>query len=194
MKNSLKIGLVLLLVLMALSFGVAFGEKDTTAKEVTPSNGMNVAFDGSNAAVVDSADANENEAVDNNETSEDAEENEADDANETSEDSVFIASVNYSKTDQWVEIKNNDTSTEDLTGWKLGVQNKTVFTFPKFMLDANAAVKVHSGTGMNSEADLYASSTLMTNANDEVSLLDAAGNVVSDSEETNEAMESPGDE
>jgi hypothetical protein len=194
MKNSLKSGLVLLSVLMALSLGVAFGEKDTMAKEVTPSNEKDVASYGSNVAAYDSADANETEAVDDNETSEDAEENEADDANETDEDSVVIAVVNFSKTDQWVEIKNNDTSTEDLTGWKLVVQNKTVFTFPKFMLGANAAVKVHTGTGVDSKADLYANSALLIKADDEVSLLDAAGNMVSDSEEDNEVTDNSGDE
>jgi hypothetical protein len=165
-----------------------------TAKEATPSNEERVVSYGSNIAAYDSEDANENEVVDDNETSEDAEENEVDDANEINEDSVFIAAVDSSKTNQWVEIKNNDTSTEDLTGWKLVVQNKTVFTFPKFLLDANAAVKVHSGTGIDGKGDLYATGALLTKADDEVSLLDAAGNVVSDSEEANEAIDSPGDE
>ncbi len=107
--------------------------------------------------------------------------------------SAVINSVTYSKTSQSVEIKNNETSALDLTGWKLEVQNKTVYTFPKYTLDVNATVKVHSGLGMNNKTDLFAGATLLTNANDEASLLDTTGSVISTSEESKEASDSPND-
>jgi predicted sugar kinase len=92
-----------------------------------------------------------------------------------------------------VEVKNNETSSQDLNGWKLEVQNKTVFTFPAYTLDVNAKVKIHSGIGKNSKTDLYAASAILTKADDEVSLLDAAGNIISTSEESTEASDSPKD-
>jgi len=91
---------------------------------------------------------------------------------------VMISSIEFSKTAQMIEIKNNGTSSQDLTGWRLEVLNKTVYTFPKFMLDANAKVKVHSGTGKDSKVDLYAKEALLTNASENVTLLDANGAVV----------------
>ena len=174
MKNSMKCGLVLLTMLMALSIGVALGENVTTANKTTPSNVMNVAIAGSNPNVTDEADASEKEAVDKN---------------ETGEDNVIIDSITLSSKTQYIELKNNETSGQDLTGWRLDVQNKTVFTFPKFMLDANARVKVHAGTGKDSKTDIYATNSLLTKADDEVSLLDAKGTVVGTSEESKETSD-----
>ena len=168
MKRSMKCGLVLLTILMALSVGVAFGEKDTATTKVTSTNEMNsnnVAAVESNPDVADAADAN----------------------------SAIIDSVTYNKTSQLVEIKNNETSAQDLRGWKLDVQNKTVYTFPKYILDVNAKVKVHSGMGKDSKTDLYAMAAILTKADDEVALLDVTGNVISTSEESAEASDSPND-
>ena len=53
MKRSMKYGLVLLTMLMALSIGVAFGENVTTANKMMPSNVVNVATAGLNANVAD---------------------------------------------------------------------------------------------------------------------------------------------
>ncbi len=106
---------------------------------------------------------------------------------------AIIESITYGKTSQSVEIKNNETSALDLTGWKLEVQNKTVYTFPKFALDANAVVRVHSGAGKNSKADLYAAAAILTKADDEVILLDATGHVIGTSEEAKEASDGPND-
>ncbi len=123
----------------------------------------------------------------------DVKENEASDKNEMGEDSVIIDSVTFSPSTKYIELKNNETSEQNLTGWKLDVLNKTVFTFPKFTLDANARVKVHAGTGKDSKTDLYATNSLITKADDEVSLLDANGAVVSTSEEPNETSDKPTD-
>jgi hypothetical protein len=168
MNGSIKCGLVLLCMFIALSVGVVFGEKGTMIGKATPMNGMNVnnlAAVKSNPDVADAADAN----------------------------SAIIDNVTYSKMSQLVEIKNNETSAQDLTGWKLEVQNKTVYTFPKYILDVNAKVKVHSEAGKDSKTDLYAMAAILTKASDEVSLLDATGKVISASEELKEASDSPSD-
>lgn len=178
MKRSMKCGLVLLTMLMSLSIGVAFGEDVTTANKMMPSNAVDVATVGSDSNVADAADTYENEAID---------------TNEAGEDNIIIDSVTFSTTTQYVELKNNETSGQDLTGWKLEVQNKTVFTFPKFMLDANATVKVHAGAGKDSKTDLYTTNSLLTKADDEVSLRDANGTIVSTSEEPNETSDKPTD-
>jgi hypothetical protein len=178
MKRSMRYGLVLVTMLMALSIGVAFGENVTTADKMMPSNVVNVATAGSNPNVADEADTNEKEAVENN---------------ETGEDNVIIDNVTFSTTTQYVELKNNETSGQDLTGWKLEVQNKTVFTFQKFVLDANAKVKVHAGTGKDSKTDLYATNSLLTKADDEVSLLNVNGMVVSTSEDQGNEPDSSND-
>lgn len=182
MKRSIKCGLIILSVLMALSIGVTFGQKDIGATKASATSTINAneIAAGSNMAAGDVAD--------------DAKENEAVDRNETGEDTIVISSVYYGKTNQWVEIRNNETSAQDLTGWKLEVQNNTVFTFPKFTLDANAKANIHSGTGKDSKADLYANGALLSSAGDEVSLVDANGNMVSSSEEPKETSDSAGDE
>jgi hypothetical protein len=68
MKRSMKFGLVLLTMLMALSIGVALGENVTTANKTMPSNAMSVTVVGSNSNVAGAADTNEKETVDKNET------------------------------------------------------------------------------------------------------------------------------
>jgi len=164
----MKCGLMLLSMLLALSLGVALGENDKPANKMMPTNVMssnNVVTSESSPTEADAADAG----------------------------SAIIDGVNYSKTAQWVEIMNNETSAQDLTGWKLEVQNKTVYTFPKYILEVNAKVKVHSGEGKDSNTDHYTMAGILTKADDEVSLLDATGNVISASEEPNEASDSPKD-
>jgi hypothetical protein len=170
---------------MALSMGVALGEKSTMIGEGTPMNGMNV------NNVQDPADAKENEPADKNvETTEDNAVVAG--SNAVIANSVMIDNVSYG-TNQWVELKNNATSAQDLTGWTLAVQNKTAFTFPAFKLDATATVKVHSGVGTNSKTNLYAKNTIFTKADEEVSLLDLTGTLVSASEESKDKSDQPND-
>jgi hypothetical protein len=178
MKRYMKYALVLLTMLMALSIGVSFGENVPTVNRMMPSDVVNAANAGLNASGTDAADTYEKEAVDEN---------------ETNEDNVIIESVNLSKTGKYIELKNNETSRQDLTGWKLEVQNQTIFTFPKFILDANVTVKVHAGTGNDSNTDLYTANSMPINADDEVSLRDANGAVVGTSEEPNETSDKPED-
>jgi hypothetical protein len=152
------------------------------------------------SGTLDAADAGENESVDQNENGEDdtvdaadAGENESADQNEDGEDGVTINGVTFSPSSTYIELKNNETAEQNLTGWKLNVLNKTVFTFPQFTLGANALVKVHAGVGEDSKTDLYAANSLITKADDEVSLLDASGEMVRSSEESNEKSDSPED-
>lgn len=169
MSGSTKCGLVLLCMFMALSGGIVFGEKGTMIGKAAPLNGLNsnnLDAVESNTNVTDAADAG----------------------------SAIIDSVAYGKMSQLMEIKNNETSALDLTGWKLEVQNKTVYTFPKYILDVNARVKVHSGAGKDSKTDLYTMADILTKADDEVSLLDATGKVIDASEELkSEPADSPND-
>jgi hypothetical protein len=172
-------------MLMALSVGTVFGEKGTIADKATSVNGMNV----NNAQ--DPGDVKENETADKNvETTEDNAVVAG--SNSAISTAVMIDNVNYG-TNQWVELKNNATSAQDLTGWTLAVQNKTAFTFPAFNLDTTATVKVHSGVGTNSKTDFYTNNTLFTKANEEVSLLDITGTIVSASEEPKEKSDQPND-
>lgn len=172
-------------MLMALSVGVVFGEKGTIANKAASINGSNV------NTVQDPADAKENEPADKNvETTEDNAV--AAGSNSAIANSVIIDNVSHG-VNQWVEIRNNATSAQDLAGWTLTVQNKTAFTFPKFMLDSTATVKIHSGVGTNSGTDLYAKNTLFTKADVEVSLLDSTGTLVSASEESKEKSDQPND-
>ena len=178
MKRSKEFGLVIVTILMALLIGAAFGENVTTVNKTMPSSTASVTVVGSNSNLTDAADANEKEAIDKN---------------ETGEDNVIIDSVTFSSKTQYIELKNNETSGQDLTGWRLDVQNKTVFTFPKFILDANTRVKVHAGTGKDNKTDIYATNSLLTKADDEFSLLDAKGIVVGTSEESKETSDKPAD-
>lgn len=166
MNRSLKCGLILFSIFIAISLGVVYGEKSADASSTAQSNAMSLTKAGSNVDMPDAADAG----------------------------SVVINNVTYNKKSQVVELKNNETSALDLTGWKLEVQNKTVYTFPKYTLDPNAAVKIHSGLGKNSKTDLYTSAVILTKADDEVSLLDKTGSVIDASEEAStEAPDSPND-
>jgi competence protein ComEC len=169
MSGSTKCGLVLLCMFTALSVGVVFGDKGTIIGKAAPMNGLNsnnLAAIDSNTNVTDAADAG----------------------------SAIIDNVTYGKMSQLVEIKNNETSALDLTGWKLEVQNKTVYTFPKYMLGVNAKINVHSGAGKDSKTDLYTMTSMLTKADDEVSLLDSMGKVIDASEELkNETSDSPND-
>ena len=167
MKKSLKCGLVLLTMLMALSIGVALGEKDTAANKSMPTNEISESKTASAEL-----DANSSDVAD-------AKENETNDKNEMGEDNIIIDSVTFSPSVQYVELKNDENLEQNLTGWKLEVQNKTVFTVPMFKLDASARVKIHAGTGTDTKTDLYATNSLLTKANDEVSLLDVKETVVS---------------
>jgi hypothetical protein len=82
---------------------------------------------------------------------------------------------------EWVEITNLDSASENLTGWTLSDAGNHTYTFLDFSLSAGAAVKVHTGSGTDSARDLYwnRNSSIWNNDGDEATLKDSSGNVVS---------------
>jgi hypothetical protein len=192
MNMSTKCGLLLISMLVTISIGVAIAEKDNASYKLAPINELNTTkMTGSNLPGTDSSDVKENESADKNvETSEDNPMVAV--SNPPGVNSILIGNISYG-VNQWVELKNNGTLAQNITGWMLEVQNKTVFSFPKFTLGTSATVIVHSGMGTNTKTALYTKSSLFTKTNDEVSLLDMTGSAVSASEEPKEKSDQPND-
>jgi hypothetical protein len=93
---------------------------------------------------------------------------------------VFILGVQFTTTDQWVEIANNGTSDTNLTGWEIMNNENITYTFPtSFVLKQGAQVKVHSSAGKPNSTDLYNSSVLWSKNGDTAILMDANGKTVS---------------
>jgi endonuclease YncB( thermonuclease family) len=58
--------------------------------------------------------------------------------------------------DEYVDVKNTESSSLDLTGWTLEDEAGNDFAFPDgFSLGAGETVRVHSGSGTDSSTDLY---------------------------------------
>ena len=83
--------------------------------------------------------------------------------------------------EEWVEVANNGTIDENLAGWLIQDQQNHTYSFPDFNLKAGATVKIHSGTGSNSDEDLYwnRSTSIWNNDGDLVTLIDTSGIVIS---------------
>jgi hypothetical protein len=81
---------------------------------------------------------------------------------------------------EWVEVANQGDADENLAGWALSDEQNHTYTFPDFVLAAGASVKIHTGSGSDTDKDLYWSrtSSVWNNSGDLATLLDAAGNVV----------------
>ena len=62
---------------------------------------------------------------------------------------------NYSLNAEWVRITNYRSTARDLTGWTIKDKTGYVYTFPEFTLKAGASVRVHTGSGADSQTDLY---------------------------------------
>ncbi len=56
---------------------------------------------------------------------------------------------------EYAEIRNDGTSDATLTSWTLRDTNGATYTFPTFTLGPGATVRVHTGSGANSAADLF---------------------------------------
>ncbi len=89
---------------------------------------------------------------------------------------------------EWVEISNQGTSDENMSGWKLKDQQNHTYMFPDFILKAGSFARIHTGTGSDSSDDLYwnRSTPIWNNDGDTATLMDAAGNVVSSYPEKSE--------
>jgi len=83
--------------------------------------------------------------------------------------------------EEWIEVTNNGTIDENLTGWTILDQQNHTYAFPDFNLKAGATVKIHSGAGSNSDEDLYwnRSTSIWNNDGDLATLIDTSGIVIS---------------
>lgn len=96
-------------------------------------------------------------------------------------DITKIIGINYQGADQWVEIANEGTGSMDLTGWVLMNMESQTYLFPaNFILKAGSVVRVHTGEGSNTAADLFNSTLLWNNEGDIATLKDATGKIVSE--------------
>jgi hypothetical protein len=96
-------------------------------------------------------------------------------------DITGIIGVNYLGVDQWVEIANKGTGSMNLTGWTLMNMENQTYSFPaNFVLKTGTIVRVHSGEGNNTAADLFNSTLLWNKEGDTATLMDAIGKTVSE--------------
>lgn len=83
--------------------------------------------------------------------------------------------------EEWVEVENTGNVDVDLTGWSISDEQEHRYVFPDgFRLGAGARVKVHTGTGTDTQADLYwgRSVPVWNNDGDRATLRNASGSVI----------------
>jgi hypothetical protein len=107
----------------------------------------------------------------------------------SSEGGIAITNANFvapspekeNLNEEWVEVANNETIDENLAGWTIHDQQNHTFAFPDFNLKAGTTVKIHSGTGSNSDEDLYwnRSTSIWNNNGDLATLVNSSGFVIS---------------
>jgi len=79
-------------------------------------------------------------------------------------------------TGEYVDIKNNQTSPVDMTKWTLSDAVSNTFTFPSFILQPQAMVRVWGISGTNDVANLYWGRTAIWNNDKDTAILrDAQG-------------------
>lgn len=108
---------------------------------------------------------------------------------DNTESNVAITEANFIATspekenlnDEWIDITNQGNEDVSLEGWTLSDQQNHTYTFKDFVLLGGASVKVHTGSGNDTEEDLYwnKASPVWNNDGDIATLTDAGGNVVS---------------
>lgn len=99
---------------------------------------------------------------------------------------VVIAYVEYNPpgddvSGEYVLIKNEGLIDVDMSGWQLKDEQNHVFTFPNgFILKAGASVKVHTGSGEDTDTNLYwgRGQAVWNNGGDTAYLYDSNGNLV----------------
>lgn len=108
---------------------------------------------------------------------------------DSSESNVAITNASFTAAspekenlnDEWIEITNQGEEDVSLEDWTLSDAQNHTYTFGEFILLAGASAKVHTGTGDDTEEDLYwnKASPVWNNGGDTATLVDAEGNVVS---------------
>jgi uncharacterized protein YdeI (BOF family) len=81
---------------------------------------------------------------------------------------------------EWVEIANQGVADQNLQGWTLSDQDNHTYVFKDFSLKSSTSVKVHTGTGADSDSDLFWNMkvSIWNNDGDMATLKDASGNVM----------------
>ncbi|RLI90642.1 MAG: hypothetical protein DRO95_05815 [Candidatus Altiarchaeales archaeon] len=83
--------------------------------------------------------------------------------------------------EEWIEIKNFGDKEVNLSGWILRNRNfRRKYVFPGFVLDANESVRIHTGSGINSENELYMCfrSEMWDDEFEIITLLDSNGTLI----------------
>jgi competence protein ComEC len=85
--------------------------------------------------------------------------------------------------DEYVVFENTGTEAIDLSGWTISDAVGKTYTIPEgVVLEAGAIVMLHTGSGTDTESDLYwgASSPVWNNGGDTVVVTNSEGDVVLD--------------
>ena len=87
---------------------------------------------------------------------------------------------NHNLNEEYVCFQNDGSDPVSLAGWRVGDETAKTYTFPPFTLLSKASVRLHTGSGVDAEADLYWNRTqaVWNNTGDTVYLYDAAGALV----------------
>ncbi len=62
---------------------------------------------------------------------------------------------NSSLNHEWVQLHNTSASRINLTGWTLRDKQSHVYTFGTYTIKAHGYVKIHTGSGTNTQTDRY---------------------------------------
>lgn len=93
--------------------------------------------------------------------------------------SVNILLTRVDPSNRWVEITNEGITATELTGWMLSSGGNVTFTFPAIELEDDVFLRVREGMGNSTATDIYTNSTAPLWTENEITLLDTAGDVVS---------------
>ncbi|MBN1324502.1 MAG: lamin tail domain-containing protein [Methanotrichaceae archaeon] len=84
--------------------------------------------------------------------------------------------------EEWVEIENQGTAIQEMTGWTLADEANHEYNFPEgFTLAPHAKVKVHTGSGEDTTEALFMNykRAIWNDDGDVATLLDGTGEIVS---------------
>jgi hypothetical protein len=87
---------------------------------------------------------------------------------------------NKSLNGEWVQLCNTSTTDLHLTGWTVNDAVKHTYKFGTYTLKAKTCVKIHTGSGTNTQTDRYWGSKayIWNNDKDTATLKDAKGSVL----------------
>jgi hypothetical protein len=82
--------------------------------------------------------------------------------------------------EEWVCLANHEKRLVDIANWMVKSESGKTYIFPSLTLSAGATVKLHTGSGVDTQTDLYWGSTreIWNNDKDTVYLYDTSGNLI----------------